>query len=216
MKKGGGGGGDMTLESRHLIGVFLGVVVLCSVFFTLGYVMRSAQEIPTVRAAGPSSNTAAAVNPSPVLAKPGEKLPAKPAAVPSAPDWTYPTAGDPKKPADRLEPVPKPVASAPVNVAAKSVEKTAASPAPKAVSSKARAPVIPHGSTVLQVAALSRESDALALAEALQQKKYPAFVLTPAAGDLYRVQVGPFKDAVSADTTKKALLADGFKAIIKR
>ena len=35
----GGGGGDRVLESRHLVGLFLGVVLLCGVFFTLGYVM---------------------------------------------------------------------------------------------------------------------------------------------------------------------------------
>ena len=33
------GGGDRVLESRHLVGLFLGVVLLCGVFFTLGYVM---------------------------------------------------------------------------------------------------------------------------------------------------------------------------------
>src|ERR1700735_534963 len=32
-------GGDRILESRHLVGLFLGVVLLCAVFFTLGYVM---------------------------------------------------------------------------------------------------------------------------------------------------------------------------------
>ena len=30
-----GGGGDRILESRHLVGLFLGVVLLCGVFFTL-------------------------------------------------------------------------------------------------------------------------------------------------------------------------------------
>ena len=42
-------------------------------------------------------------------------------------------------------------------------------------------PLIPRGATVLQVAALVRQADALALAQALQQKKFPAFVLTPGA-----------------------------------
>jgi hypothetical protein len=37
------GGGDRVLESRHLIGLFLGVVLLCGVFFTLGYVMGHTQ-----------------------------------------------------------------------------------------------------------------------------------------------------------------------------
>ena len=31
------------LESRHLVGLFLGVVLLCGVFFTLGYVMGKTQ-----------------------------------------------------------------------------------------------------------------------------------------------------------------------------
>ena len=33
------GAGERILESRHLVGLFLGVVLLCGVFFTLGYVM---------------------------------------------------------------------------------------------------------------------------------------------------------------------------------
>ena len=35
--------GDRVLESRHLIGLFVGVVILCAVFFTLGYVMGRSQ-----------------------------------------------------------------------------------------------------------------------------------------------------------------------------
>jgi cell division septation protein DedD len=69
---------------------------------------------------------------------------------------------------------------------------------------------------VLQVAALTRENDALALAEALQQKQYSAFVLTPAGDNLYRVQVGPYADAKSADAAKRSLEREGFKAIVRR
>src|SRR5271169_5601874 len=36
-------GGDRVLESRHLVVFFLGVVLLCGVFFTLGYVMGHSQ-----------------------------------------------------------------------------------------------------------------------------------------------------------------------------
>ena len=36
-------GGERVLESRHLVGLFLGVVLLCGVFFTLGYVMGKTQ-----------------------------------------------------------------------------------------------------------------------------------------------------------------------------
>jgi cell division septation protein DedD len=77
-------------------------------------------------------------------------------------------------------------------------------------------PPIPAGATVLQVAALVREADALALAQALQQKKFPAFVLTPGDDNFYRVQVGPYGDAQAANTARHALETQGFKSIIKR
>src|SRR5580692_1336755 len=45
------GGGDRILESRHLVGLFLGVVLMCAVFFTLGYVMGRTQFSGSVHAA---------------------------------------------------------------------------------------------------------------------------------------------------------------------
>src|SRR5271163_4473935 len=45
------GGGDRVLESRHLVSLFLGVVLLCGVFFTLGYVMGHNQYGGSVHAA---------------------------------------------------------------------------------------------------------------------------------------------------------------------
>jgi len=69
---------------------------------------------------------------------------------------------------------------------------------------------------VLQVAALTVEKDALKIAQELQQKKFPAFVLAPGADHFYRVQVGPFTDAKSADKARVALEKEGFKPIVKR
>jgi cell division septation protein DedD len=66
------------------------------------------------------------------------------------------------------------------------------------------------------VAALTRQDDALALAEALQKKKYPAFVLTPGADHYYRVQVGPYADTQSATIARRGLENEGFKTIVKR
>ena len=68
---------------------------------------------------------------------------------------------------------------------------------------------------VLQVAANRNESEALALAKILQEKGFPAFVLTPSTDQWYRVQVGPYADAKSAEQAKAALAKVGFKAIVK-
>ncbi len=56
------------------------------------------------------------------------------------------------------------------------------------------------------------------LAQALQQKKFPAFVLPPGAfAHYYRVQVGPYTDALlSANLARQKLESQGFKAITRR
>lgn len=75
---------------------------------------------------------------------------------------------------------------------------------------------MPKGSVVLQVAALRHESDALAMADALQQKNFPSFVVAPTTDNFYRVQVGPYRDQHTADAARAALDHAGFKSIIKR
>jgi cell division septation protein DedD len=83
-------------------------------------------------------------------------------------------------------------------------------------SAKFQPPKMLKGAVVLQIAALTHESDALAMADVLQQKKFPSFVVTPTTDNFYRVQVGPYPDQKSADAAKSALDRAGFKAIIKR
>jgi cell division septation protein DedD len=77
-------------------------------------------------------------------------------------------------------------------------------------------PMVLRSEIMLQVAAVQRESEAKALAQTLKQKKFPAFVLTPATDRFYRVQVGPYADAQSAAIARRELQAKGFESIIKR
>lgn len=201
------GGRDMVMESRHLLGVFLGVVVLCGVFFTLGYVMGRTQHETSVRAA--MANPSVKPDPAPEQPSPLDAKPSPAAPVPS--EWSFPAATAVRKTPETIRPLePKP----------RQAVGSSSPPRPARVKPGARAlmkaPLIPKGAIVLQVAALSRGGDALALAEALQQKAYPAFVLTPTKDNLYRVQVGPYADPQSAELAKRSLERDGFKAITKR
>ena len=221
-KKGGGGGGDLTFESRHLVGIFAGLVVLCAVFFSLGYGMGRTQFETTVNAApiGKPAEPAAA-SPRLELVKPEKSAP----AIPAPSDWSFPAAAEAKKPADRLDPPPPKPADrsgevkvalnpAPAPRSAAPVAPVAAAPSRDAA--KMKVPAMPRGSIVLQVAALTKEGDALALAEALQRKSFPSFVLQPMGDNFYRVQVGPYADTASAEAGKKALFREGFKAILKK
>jgi cell division septation protein DedD len=157
--------------------------------------------------------------PKPVASKP------KPAAAPQAQAELKPV-----EPKASAAPVPAKPTTTPVPAKSEATPAKAAVPPAKVTPAPAptkngasfrpgvplNTPPIPAGATVLQVAALVREADALALAQALQQKKFPAFVLTPGDDHFYRVQVGPYGDAQSATAARRALENQGFKSIIKR
>jgi cell division septation protein DedD len=78
------------------------------------------------------------------------------------------------------------------------------------------ASLIPPGSTLLQVAAATRESDALTMADALRQKGFAVLILEPTTDKFYRVEVGPYTDAQSAHIAKLALNREGFQVIVRR
>jgi DedD protein len=207
-----GGGGERVLESRHLVGLFLGLVVICGVFFTLGYVMGHNQYGGPVHAAeAPWKIAPSARTPE----KPSETKPSA-APAPANGEWDFYT----KKNNDHLEPAGKPSspAIAPVPAAAGAESSAIPSRGAKTIPASARfqPPKMGNGAVVLQVAALRHESDALAMADALQQKRFPSFVVTPTSDAFYRVQVGPYSDERSAEAAKTALEHAGLKAIVKR
>ncbi len=88
-------------------------------------------------------------------------------------------------------------------------------PAASVTQSSFEAPLILRGTLVLQVAALTRETQAVALVEALRNKDFPAFVLMPSADHYSRVQVGPCADTQSAHIVRRSLQKGGFKPIIE-
>jgi cell division septation protein DedD len=212
-----GGAGERVLESRHVIGLFMLMLLFSGVFFTLGYVMGRNEIDGPVRAATDFfKKPENSVFPRKDAGAKRTNTPA-PAATPTdtAPpnsDWEFYHAGDPKKSEDHL----KPVAPAPARRNVPVLVKSAAPPRTTGGSSKAlNAPLIPGGAYTLQVAALTKEADALELATRLQKKKFPAFVLSPQGDKYYRVQVGPYADSKAADAARKGLEGAGFKAIVK-
>lgn len=203
---GNGKRGDRVLESRHLVGLFLGVVLLCGVFFTLGYVMGRTQYDTSVHASdvNPLHPAASGKN----SAKPS---PEKTLAGPAASEWDF---YGKKANNDRLEAAPRPVAnrSGVASRSATRAEKREETKLPAHV----RPPRMLRNAIVLQVAALRHQGDALALADALQRKHFPSFVVTPATDAYYRVQVGPYSSEAAAEKARHQLDHQGFKSIIKR
>ncbi|MGA9529958.1 MAG: SPOR domain-containing protein [Terriglobales bacterium] len=73
------------------------------------------------------------------------------------------------------------------------------------------------GSYYVQVAAVSRQEDAESLVEALKKKQYPAFAVNnPPADKFFHVQVGPYAEIKEADAMRTRLIADGYNPILKK
>jgi cell division septation protein DedD len=215
-----GGTGERVLESRHVIGLFMLMLLFSGVFFTLGYMMGRDQYGGQVRAATdffrkpassvspkPDANSKRTNNSAP------STTPTDSAAPPNS-DWEFYHAGDSKKTEDHLKSVAPAPATAQKN-APVLVRNTAPPRAANATSKTSNTQVTPGGSYTLQVAALRKEAVALELARSLQKKNFPAFVVSPQADKYYRVQVGPYPDQKSAEAARKSLEGAGFKAIVK-
>jgi len=215
-----GGAGERVLESRHVIGLFMLMLLFSGVFFTLGYVMGRNQYDGEVRAATePRTRLQNPFSPKPEpsakqASNSGASLSPPETAAPPNSDWEFYHAGDNKKSVDHLRAAAP--ASALAQKSAPVLVKT--TDAPKTASSSLKstnAPLIPGSVYTLQVAAVTREADALELATRLQHKKFPAFVLSPHGDKYYRVQVGPYADQKNAEAARKGLEGAGFKAIVK-
>ena len=237
MASGNRRGRDWVLGGRQLAGVFMLLVVLFGMVFTLGYLLGRHQYDAQLQAAAsivpgkPDSvpdrivdgmrdrllkPNRGASGSSPDKLDKAEK-PGEPPA-----DWDFYHSAEPAKPAEPLPEAPKSAPKSPkyltpggplAPTAGKSASRI---DSPRSNLKAVSPPAIPRGALVLQVAAMARQADAVALAQALQQKKFPAFVLPPGADRYYRVRVGPYADPQSADLARQKLESQGFKAITRR
>jgi cell division septation protein DedD len=211
-----GSAGERVLEGRHVIGLFMLMLLFSGVFFTLGYVMGRNQYDGQVRAAtnlrGLPDST---VLPKPEVAlKPSNRksaaTPQTDAAAPANSDWEFYHAGDSNKTDDHLKPAVNPSQVPAVGKSGSSTKQLNA-----ASKTSPAAPLSAGGGTSLQVAALTKESDAMALANTLRKKSFPTFVQSPQGDKYYHVLVGPYADQKAVDNARKGLEVAGFKAIVK-
>src|ERR1700758_4249492 len=108
-----GGAAERVLESRHVIGLFMLMLLFSGVFFTLGYVMGRNQNDGQVSASSglrsfvtpdilPKSKSDSATKNS--SKKPAADPQTSEPAAPASSDWEFYHAGDSNKADDRLKP----------------------------------------------------------------------------------------------------------------
>jgi len=202
---------EITLGTGKLLALFFGLVVVCAVFFALGYTLGRKSE-PGIASAGslvPVSSANAT--------KPGGA-----GTGPSSTPMTFYKAVEQQNASAQLTPASSVAGSSqPAADQTTNGETTAASGAhpPEAQNNGLPDPMaaVPAGSYFVQVAAVSKQEDADALTDALKKKTYPAFVAVNSASDkLFRVQIGPFSDVKEAEAMRSRLINDGYNPILKK
>ena len=192
---------EVTLGTGKLLGLFFGMVVICAIFFGLGYSMGK-NAVPAGSLVSESGGVASPGGPKPNPAKPSS-TPAPDtvqaaAPSPAPPDLTFYKTTEQKDAKPKLTPPAE------------------TKPAP-AAEKQAPAPEMHSGAGyVVQVAAVAKQEDADVLADALRKKSYPVFVMNTANDKLVRVQIGPFADLKQAEDMKAKLAGDGYNAIVKK
>jgi len=206
---------EITLGTGKLLGLFLGLVIVCGIFFSLGYALgknNASAPQPQMTENGltlPAGTQAAA--------KPGAGAAAPPVAAECPEGTTCPDASAPLAPSSgtgtdlRTAQVTSPAAAA-----AEAVPQS--SPIGSSAPEMTHAAAALSSGIVVQVAAVSKREDAEMLMNALRGKNYPVFLANNGAGadHLFHVQVGPFSDAKDAEATRNRLSADGYSPIVKR
>lgn len=187
---------EITLGTGRLLGLFVALVVVCALFFSLGYSIGKS----SVKGAINLTET----SPTQLPPSTGSTAKPSPAASPAAPTPAPATGDDSAKPADNT--FPQILSAGP---AATPAGATAPPELNKSVAT-------PGTGYVVQVAAVSKQEDAEALVNALKKKDYPVFV-APSPGDrLFHVQLGPFVELKDAESMKTRLANDGYNPIVKR
>ena len=183
---------ELVLGNRQLVSVFLIVVILLGVFFSMGYIVgRNASPAPTT-VADNGHNPPAAKGPIVV-------------ENPNPPRPTVAESQEPPAPTRAPEPTPTP--SKPEPTKAPSEKPTPAGPP----SSEQPRP----GQTFLQVVATSHP-DAELIAETLSKKGFKTNIAAGPTPAVFRVLVGPVNGPADLAETRVRLEAVGFKPYVRR
>jgi cell division septation protein DedD len=198
---------ELILGNRQLISVFLIVVILLGVFFSMGYIVGR--------------------NSAPAVAEVAHD--SRPSRSRQAADAAAPDVKSSDNPAPEPEPAPRERSAAGTHVA-KDVPQSPAPPPAQAVPEKPKPTPVrqpPPAATTAsvtgdpapgeywQVVATARP-DAEIITEALSKKGFHALMAPAPKDGVFRVLVGPFKDPGSQAQTRTALESAGFKNPIVR
>jgi cell division septation protein DedD len=219
---------ELTLGPLMLLGIFFVLVLLCGLFFGLGYSAgrrHSAEANLPAPQAGADASLPATASPAKPSAAP-QNVPQSPerAVVSLSPpgdaaggqptnaqtSGSSPSAGSsPSQPSVKPALPPQPTQFQPAPPQSQ--------PAPALPASANRA--VPSGAApstlMVQIAAVSHTEDADVLVSALRKRGYAVSARRDPADGLLHVRMGPFNSRDEANKWKQKLLNDGYNAVVQ-
>jgi cell division septation protein DedD len=209
---------ELTLSTGAILAIFLGLVLLCGVFFGFGYNLgRKSTTAPNPALAAPTSET----EPVGTASSTFDNFKPSPSSLSAA---SHEPAATEKTAAAVTQPQPAPAAppthttTPPATTVARPTSTTpASSPAPTKPTQAAAPAITPGGAFVVQIAAISaaHKDDADLLMNALHTKGYQVSERTATQDNLIHIQVGPFATKADAEAMRERLIVDGYNAIVK-
>jgi cytoskeletal protein RodZ len=214
---------ELTLSTSAILAIFLGLVLLCAVFFGFGYNLgRKSSTVPTAPLPAAANDTTPSDTGNSTFDN-FKPSPSSPSAQPStAVSTRTPPAPTPATTSERENTAETKAAAVPVHTTPAPVTRSAPRSATNASSSthtsQPPAPATtPGGAFVVQIAAISgsHKDDADLLVNALHSKGYQVSERTEAQDKLIHIQVGPFATKADAEAMRERLIVDGYNAIVK-
>jgi DedD protein len=202
---------EITLSMGVILSIFFALVLVCALFFGMGYTMgRHSSQSQTLADGGSSdSGNFSSFKPSP------QSVAVAPVPVSTAP--TVPSAGsaDDATTTGADSATASPVATTPVSTASPATPVMPSSPklgttAPPPAPTQAMQQL-----SIVQVAAVSHQEDADVLLSALKKQGYSVVERPDPQDKLIHIQLGPFTNRNDANAMRQRLLADGYNAIVK-
>ncbi len=172
---------EISLGTSTILGIFLGLALLCAAFFGFGYSMGHKASLPPI--AGVDSV------PSQKKDTTFSSFKTVPPVAPKTTEAAAPGTG-----ADAA-----PATDAPSPASSTETPATGDQPPPSS-----------DGAWIVQVSVSSVKPDAEKLTGVLTRQGFPAAMQTAKDGK-FHIRVGPFATKAAADTTRKMLVADGYK-----
>jgi DedD protein len=215
---------ELTLSTGAILAIFLGLVLLCAVFFGFGYNLgRKSTTVPNAPQTVATNDAQPASTESSTFDnfKPSPSSPSAPSPTATAPTTPAPTPAPSATAAsanDDTHTVAVPVHTNPVVAPTKPPASPVATPSAPAHASQPPAPAItPGGAFVVQIAAISvaHKDDADLVVNALHSKGYQVSERTEPQDKLIHIQVGPFATKADAEAMRERLVVDGYNPIVK-